>query len=212
LGCVIGERVRERVREQQEISREFLRDLHVNILHGYPRVRSPYRKLSRVDFANVREQGGGMARNRDGWPDWGRLIDEAIESAGLSQNEAARRAAMTGTHWRNIVKGKVGEMGSDRGLKTLARMAQVAGLLPKDLVAVGRQDIADELWILLGRKVRPKTVGEQLRELRAEQEADLDEIEEELDRRLREVRRDPEQLVETVQALRAIQDRGDKSD
>ena len=78
------------------------------------------------------------------WPEWGRLIDDARDrlEPDLSQNAAAERAGMSGTRWRQIVSGVAGAMVSERGVKTVARMARVAGLTSRDLAGI-RDDVAE---------------------------------------------------------------------
>ncbi|KAB2384719.1 hypothetical protein [Actinomadura montaniterrae] len=85
-------------------------------------------------------------------PLWGRLIDEERDRQrpAISQNEAAKRAGISGTRWRQIVDGRAGAMDSDRGVQTVARMAEVAGVRPEQMVEAGRSDVADELRLLLG--------------------------------------------------------------
>lgn len=75
----------------------------------------------------------------------GRLLESARERRGLSQNEAARQAGMSGTHWRTIVKGNASTMKSRRGIATIARMAEVVGLRASDFDAIGRLDVAARL-------------------------------------------------------------------
>lgn len=75
----------------------------------------------------------------------GRLLESARDQAGLSQNEAARQAGMSGTHWRTIVKGGASTMRSRRGVATLARMAEVVGVGADDFDEIGRHDIAAQL-------------------------------------------------------------------
>jgi hypothetical protein len=83
--------------------------------------------------------------SREGWPVWGQLIEEARDRRKISQNEAATRVPMSGTRWRQVVKGEAGEMTSTRGVRTLAKMALVVGLSSKRLAEIGRTDVADEL-------------------------------------------------------------------
>lgn len=87
-----------------------------------------------------------------GVPPWGRLIDEERDRQrpAISQNEAAKRAGISGTRWRQIVDGRAGAMDSDRGVQTVARMAEVAGVKPDQMEQVGRPDVAGELRLLLG--------------------------------------------------------------
>lgn len=101
---------------------------------------------------------------RDDWPPWGRLIDDRREQMGISQNEAARRADMSGTHWRNIVKGVVGAMSTPRGVRTVARMAVVAGVTPNQLAAVAREDVAEALRDLTAPPEREFQVGDDFAE------------------------------------------------
>ena len=82
---------------------------------------------------------------RDDWPALGRLIEEARDRLKISQNEVASRVEMTGTRWRQIVKGDADLMHSIRGLRTLAKMAEVVGLSPQQVGEVGRADVAAEM-------------------------------------------------------------------
>ena len=104
----------------------------------------------------------------------GVLIEAARSRAGLSQNAAAERAGITGTHWRTIVRGGVA-MTSPRGLATLARMAQVVGVTPDELEQAGRADAADALRSTM----RPLSLDEDL----TEAERALTRIEKALDAR-----------------------------
>lgn len=78
------------------------------------------------------------------------MITAARKQAGLSVREAARRAGISDGWWRQIVLGyqslSGGGYGPVRGpADTLARMAQVVGVTPEQLIDAGRQDAAAEL-------------------------------------------------------------------
>lgn len=79
------------------------------------------------------------------WPPEGRLIEDARERLSLSQNEAARRAGMSGSRWRQIVYRDASSMTSRRGVAALARMAQVVQVHPDRFAQLGRDDIAAQL-------------------------------------------------------------------
>lgn len=98
----------------------------------------------RVDFAKLREETRRMEPADQ--PTEGRLIEDARERSGLSQNEAARQAGMSGTRWRQIVNREAPTMTSRRGVRTLARMARVVGVDAGQLAGIGRKDVASELF------------------------------------------------------------------
>ena len=87
---------------------------------------------------------------RAGQPPEGRLIEEAREQLGISQNEAAKRAGMSGTRWRQIV---YGEASGGPGVKnpvhgnpeTIAKMAHVVEITVEQLEEAEREDAAREL-------------------------------------------------------------------
>lgn len=85
-------------------------------------------------------------------PAWALLIEEERDRRRpvLSQNEAAGRAGISGTRWRQIINGRAGALDSDRGVQTVARMAEVAGVSPGQMMQAGRPDVAEELRLLLG--------------------------------------------------------------
>lgn len=79
----------------------------------------------------------------------GRLLEAARRRLGISQNEAARRAGVSGTTWRNVIRGYA-EHGGSRvpypgSPDTVARFAHVVGVLPDELEAAGRPDAAQAL-------------------------------------------------------------------
>lgn len=84
---------------------------------------------------------------RAGQPPEGRLIEEARERLDISQNEAAKRAGMSGTRWRQIT---YGEASGGPGIKnpvhgnpeTIAKMAHVVEVTVEQLEEVGREDAA----------------------------------------------------------------------
>lgn len=79
----------------------------------------------------------------------GELIETARERTGLSQNAAAREIGISGTRWRQIVKGT----GTAEGVRvavrggeaTLAKMALLVGVSAEDMDAVGRPDVARKI-------------------------------------------------------------------
>ncbi|CAL9433628.1 hypothetical protein SUDANB21_02101 [Streptomyces sp. enrichment culture] len=83
-------------------------------------------------------------------PPEARLIREALRRARLSAREAARRAGISETRWRQIANGyqDVGRgvrVPTTGPAETLARMAQVAGVTADQLREAGRADAAEEL-------------------------------------------------------------------
>lgn len=81
-------------------------------------------------------------------PPEGATLEAARRRLGISQNEAARRAGISGTRWRQIVKGR--QTGAQAGpvtgsATTVARMASAVGLSAEDLEEVGRADAAEVL-------------------------------------------------------------------
>jgi transcriptional regulator with XRE-family HTH domain len=91
----------------------------------------------------------GMGNRPEQRPE-GRLIGLAQKRSRLSQRQAAKRAGMSEARWRNIVSGyqsvSAGVYIPVRGpAETVARMAQVVGVTPKQLAEAGREDAAEEL-------------------------------------------------------------------
>jgi transcriptional regulator with XRE-family HTH domain len=78
-------------------------------------------------------------------PPEGLLLEQARERMDISQNEAGRRAEISGTRWRQVVNEKAADMTSSRGVKTLARMAAVVDVTPDQFAEVGREDVAEAL-------------------------------------------------------------------
>jgi transcriptional regulator with XRE-family HTH domain len=79
----------------------------------------------------------------------GHLLEAARTKSKLSQNEAARRAGISGTTWRNVVRGYA-EHGGNRVVfegkaQTITEMARVVGIQSFQLREVGRADAADAL-------------------------------------------------------------------
>lgn len=79
-------------------------------------------------------------------PPEGRLIAAGLKKVGFSQREAARRARISESRWRQIVSGyqsvsgrKAPVRGPDR---TLARMALAVKVTPEDLEEAGRSEAA----------------------------------------------------------------------
>lgn len=90
------------------------------------------------------EEGASMFVTREG-----RFLEDMREAVHprLSTREAARRAGMSDTRWRQIVRGwqKVGDevyVPVRAPAKTIVRMARVVGADPLDLEHLGRTDAA----------------------------------------------------------------------
>jgi transcriptional regulator with XRE-family HTH domain len=118
-------------------------------------------------------------------PPEGLLLEQARERMDISQNEAGRRAEISGTRWRQIVNEKASEMTSSRGVKTLARMATVVDVTAEQFAEVGREDVAE---VLRERKGEPSLA--ELAERLEQQEqttARLAEQNEDLRRMLHEI-------------------------
>lgn len=93
-------------------------------------------------------------------PPEGVLIAAALKDARISVREAARRAGMSDGWWRQIVNGYQSLSGGAFGVvrapaETLARMAQVVGLTPRQLADAGRDDAAPVLQEILRRERDP---------------------------------------------------------
>lgn len=91
-------------------------------------------------------------------PPEGELIEAARKRMHprVTVREAARRTGISEGWWRQIVKGAQPVSGGGRvhlrgTAETVARMARVVGVTPEQLVAVGREDAAEELRSLRGR-------------------------------------------------------------
>jgi transcriptional regulator with XRE-family HTH domain len=82
---------------------------------------------------------------RSDQPPEGLLLEQARERLEISQNEAGRRADISGTRWRQITYERASQMSSERGVRTLARMASVVGVTAEQLIEVGREDVANAL-------------------------------------------------------------------
>ncbi|MEU0059868.1 helix-turn-helix transcriptional regulator [Streptomyces sp. NPDC006334] len=87
------------------------------------------------------------------------IIKQALRRARLSGREAARRAGLSETRWRQIVNGyqdvggvRIGVIAPD---ETLVRMAQVVGLTSDQLREAGRESAAD----LLDELAEPPTAS-----------------------------------------------------
>ena len=105
-------------------------------------------------------------------PPEGQLIANAQKRLGLSARKAAAAAGISDSRWRHIINGyqPVGQ-GQTIPVRapadTLARMASVVGVTPKELAVAGRADAAEELhqifpadspWVNLARAVEPRIV------------------------------------------------------
>lgn len=117
-------------------------------------------------------------------PPEGRLIADAADRLSLSIREAARRAGISYGRWRQIVMGyqnvSPGEFAVVRApAKTVARMAQAAGVTPEQMEAEGeRPDAAQELREILRQQedsraaAPPFTPPARERRLRAFEDSD----------------------------------------
>lgn len=139
-------------------------------------------------------------------PPEGVALEQARRRAGLSQNEAGRKAGISGTRWRQIVSGVQpsggGQIPVTGNARTVARMAWAVGLAPEELDEAGRDDAASELRDLLAehpelRELRaeisalmaelPPKRRARLERLIAEEEAELERLRVERLRRLKEL-------------------------
>ena len=88
----------------------------------------------------------------------GALIEDALKHLRpkLSQRKAAARAGMTDSWWRQMVNGATTINGKavqvNAPPETLARMARAVEIIPDDIRAVGRPDVADALLRLIGEE------------------------------------------------------------
>lgn len=79
----------------------------------------------------------------------GELIEAARDRIGLSQNAAAREIGISGTRWRQIIRGS----GTAEGVRvavrggadTVARMAALVGVTASQMEEAGRVDVARKL-------------------------------------------------------------------
>lgn len=82
-------------------------------------------------------------------PPEARLIKEALKNRRLSVRQAAKRAGLSDTWFRNIVRGYQPVGGTHVPVRAsaemLADMAKVVGLTSLQLREVGREDAAEEL-------------------------------------------------------------------
>lgn len=89
-------------------------------------------------------------------PPEGELIKTALVASRISQREAARRANISDTRWRQIVSGYQSIGGSKVSFRspadTVARMARVVDLQPEQLEAVGREDVATALRAIVAKE------------------------------------------------------------
>ena len=79
----------------------------------------------------------------------GEPIEAARKRIGLSQNAAAREVGISGTRWRQIVKGTGSSDGSRISVRggegTVARMAMLVGVTAEDMDLAGRPDVARKM-------------------------------------------------------------------
>lgn len=78
------------------------------------------------------------------------LIDAARRRARITVREAARQSRVSEAHWRQIISGYESLGGGEyrevhAKPETLARIAQVVGITPDQLIKVGREDAARAL-------------------------------------------------------------------
>jgi hypothetical protein len=90
----------------------------------------------------------GMSEHT-GPPPEGALITAALKRRRLSARAAAPQAGISETRWRQITSGYQTVSGQRIPVRapddTIARMAQVAGVTPEELINVGRVEAAEEL-------------------------------------------------------------------
>lgn len=112
-------------------------------------------------------------------PAWGRLLEDARKAIRpkMGVRRAAERAGISEGRWRQITKGYQATGGGHIPVpgpaETLARMAEAVGVLPEQMAAAGRPDVAGEMEAL--RSVGVTELGdlwlsdssEELAELRA---------------------------------------------
>lgn len=120
----------------------------------------------------------GMSERPEQPPE-GRLIAAAQKRTRLSNRKAADRAGLSEGHWRAIVSGSRSVATGvwvpvHAPARTLARMAQVVGVTPEQLVGVDREDAADELREMPQGGAQKPTV-EELEERVAELEREIAE-------------------------------------
>ncbi|MFE6021659.1 helix-turn-helix domain-containing protein [Streptomyces sp. NPDC056441] len=91
------------------------------------------------------------------------LIKEALKRERISGREAARRAVVSDSRWRQIINGYQTVSGTHVPVQapadTLARMAQAARVTADQLRNAGRPDAADALTELAGTPT-PSSLGE----------------------------------------------------
>lgn len=130
-----------------------------------------------------------------GPPPEGALITAALKRRKLSARAAASKAGISETRWRQITSGYQTVSGQRIPVRapadTVARMAQVAGVTPEELVGVARADAANEL-----RDLPPP--GEPEPELSV---ADLAERLERLERTTARHRQENEELRRMLQQI-----------
>lgn len=89
-------------------------------------------------------------------PPEGKLIKRALAASGITQREAARRAGISDTRWRQIVSGYQAVGGTKASFRspdeTLARMAYVVAVTPEQLEEAGREGAANALRVLEERQ------------------------------------------------------------
>jgi transcriptional regulator with XRE-family HTH domain len=101
-----------------------------------------------------------------GRPPEAKLIYERRKELGLSFREAARRAGkgVSEGSWRRTE----GERRLTRTARTVARMAQVVGITPAELLSAGRADAARILTGLPPLEIPPQSADEEIRELKVQ--------------------------------------------
>lgn len=99
-------------------------------------------------FAKLREDNERMRTHKKLTPA-GELIETARRRIGLSQNAAAARVGISGTRWRQIVKGEGttegGRVAVRGGEATIARMALLVGVTAQEMEGAGRLDVARKI-------------------------------------------------------------------
>lgn len=116
----------------------------------------------------------------DELPPEGRLLEQARDRLDISQNEAARRAGITGTYWRQVVRDKAPGLTTDRGVRTLVKMAQAVYVEADQFEDIGRGDVAAKLR---ARGSAPTLTVEELTAQLRELQARFDELQARLEER-----------------------------
>jgi transcriptional regulator with XRE-family HTH domain len=146
----------------------------------------------------------------------GALLEEARKRAKLSQNAAAKRAGVSGTAWRRVIKGMAMYGGVEvpypGKAATVAQMARAVGVTAEELEKAGRPDAAEEWRADISAPRRTpeesieslrrstQTLRETLERLRTEIKATVGEVVDDEE--------DPQQLERMRRVIDAFRDTG----